>query len=127
MAHMNFLHICNDAFLTAGSNSLNVIGIFDRVNAQQLPVTIPKFTVATGIDAMDGPHELSLTIKKEGDALASMKAGYVGPNHQHVHHFVNLTFKEAGEYLFELFVDGEILGTKRLMVRTIEQQNGSTS
>lgn len=116
MARLDFLHICNDAFLTAGTNSLNVIGIFDRITAQKLPVGIPKLSLAMGITALDGPHDILIVLKKDLKELGRVQGSYQGPNHQHIHHFIGLGFPEAGEYIFEVSVDGELLGTKRPLV-----------
>lgn len=120
MARLEFLHVCNDAFLTEGSHSLNVIGIFDRISAQKLPVVIPKLALAMGITALDGPHEIRIMMKKDAKELGTVQGKYTGPSHQHIHHFVGLGLQEPGEYVFEVSVDGELLGTKRLTVQTLE-------
>jgi hypothetical protein len=116
MPQLNFLHICNDAFTTEGTRSLNVIGIFDMVHAKQLPVLIPKFSTVAHVHAREGPHKLKMIIKNDGEVLAEAKSEFSGTNHQWINHFAGMTFKKAGEYLFELYVDDELIGTKRLNV-----------
>lgn len=113
MAHLNFFHICNDAFLTEGSHMLNVIGIFDRLNVKAVPTVIPKMALAMGITALEGPHDLTISLKKNNVVLGKGEGKYTGSNHHHIHHFLGMGFKEAGEYLFEISVDNEIIGTKR--------------
>ena len=116
MATLNFLHVCNDAFMTEGTKSLNIIGIFDRIHALKLPVIIPKFSVVAHVNAMEGPHNVHLVIKKEDKILAEAKSEFFGTNHQWIGHFAGMPFAEVGEYLLEISVDDEVIGTKRLAV-----------
>ncbi len=118
MPQLNFLHICNDAFMTDGTKALNVIGIFDVIHARQLPVFIPKFSTVAHVNAMEGPHKLRLVIMMDGEVLAETKSEFFGTNHQWINHFAGMGFKKPGEYLFEIYVDDELIGTKRLTVKS---------
>lgn len=121
MATLHFLHICNDAFMTEGTKSLNIIGIFDRIHTTKLPVAIPKFSVVAHINAMEGSHHIRLAIKKGEKVIAEAKSEFFGTNHQWIGHFAGMPFPEMGEYLFELSVDDEVIGTKRLTVVESQQ------
>ncbi|MBD3250878.1 hypothetical protein GF380_00140 [Candidatus Uhrbacteria bacterium] len=117
MPQLNFLHICNDAFMSDGTKALNVIGIFDQVHAKQFPVLIPKFSTVAHVHAMEGAHKLRMIIRKDEQQLAEVKSEFFGTNHQWISHYAGMAFKEPGEYVFELFVDEELTGTKRLQVK----------
>lgn len=117
MPQLNFLHICHDAFMTEGTRALNVIGIFDQLHAKQFPVMIPKFSTVAHVHAMEGSHTLKLIIKTDDKKLAEVTSEFFGTNHQWISHFAGVQFPQAGEYLFELYVDDELVGTKRLLVK----------
>lgn len=116
MSTITFFHICNDAFITEGTHSLNVIGIFDRIQAGQFPVLLPKFSTVCHIDALEGPHQVALKVRFGEQILAEVKSQFNGTNHQWISHFAGFTFPNPGEYLFEILIDGDIASTKRLNV-----------
>ncbi|MCW1892613.1 MAG: hypothetical protein KIH65_005275 [Candidatus Uhrbacteria bacterium] len=119
MAQLNFFHICGDAFLTEGSRALNVIGIFDQVHAQKFPALIPSFATVAHVTAMEGVHKLKLIIKHEGNSVAEIASEFTGSNHQWISHYAGMSFPVAGEYLFEIRVDDELIGTKRLEIKQV--------
>lgn len=119
MAQLDFLHICNDAFITEGSKALNVIGIFDQVHAQKFPALIPSFATVAHITAMEGTHKLALIIKHEGQSVAEVASEFSGSNHQWISHYAGMSFAVPGEYLFEIRVDDELIGTKRLNIKQV--------
>ena len=100
---------------------MNIIGIFDRLNTKSVPVMIPKFCLAMGVTAMEGPHDITVTLKKDGEVLGKGEGKFNGPNHHHIHQFIGMGFNEAGEYMFEISVDGELIGTKRLNIQLAPQ------
>lgn len=119
MAQLNFLHICSDAFLTEGSRALNVIGIFDQIRTQKFPALIPSFATVAHITGMEGAHKLKLVIKHESQSVAEVASEFSGSNHQWISHYAGMSFAKEGEYLFEIHVDDELIGTKRLNIKQV--------
>jgi len=121
---LNFAHICENAFITEGSKNLNIIGIFENINAIKFPAVHPKFSVVTVIQGNMGKYEQILTITNEktkeeisriaGQSNISVLNGktiFIGT-------FVMTKFPLQGKYLVNIFIDNNKIGTVEFNVKT---------
>ncbi|TAK67172.1 MAG: hypothetical protein EPO22_03160 [Dehalococcoidia bacterium] len=99
---------------------INIMGIFDEMNPQRLPVTLPIFyvVVSYSTDAVEFDTEKNVEIAlqdEDGQILVRLhqtmrvprptRPGTRGIVNQ-VHALVNLPFQSAGNYEFVISVDG---------------------
>ncbi len=116
---------------------LNILGIFDEINAAALPVALPIFYVvvsySTGAVEFERDKSLEIALTSEdGNVLVRMpqnvhiprppRPGTRGTVNQ-IHALVNLGFQEAGSYEFVMSVDGHP-DPYRIPLRINEPQTG---
>lgn len=115
--HIDFVHICENAFL-AQNGALNVIQIFDRISAEQFPATHPRFSIAIGVTAPHGSHEMNLQIvneqaENEQDQVLVQTNGTIqidnegGGHARFFANFINTQFPQPGRYAVYVFVGDE--------------------
>lgn len=121
MNKLEFIIVCESAFLSQGNLNLNLINIFDSIGTVKFPAVHPKFYVVTSVKTDQGSHELRLVIKKNNIILAEPKASFTGEKHRWINMFVNVVFPEPGVYPVELYLDGGLLGNTNLNVTAAEQ------
>ena len=113
---LNFVILCDNAFVAKDSDTLNVIGIFDKIKVNKLPAIIPRFFVVTNVNGDVGTHKQIIILKNKetsekiaelsGDLIINtlkQKAQFIGK-------FFNILFSSKGEYVIEVFIDGELQG-----------------
>lgn len=108
----NFLIVCDTAFTTEGSGALNIIGIFDGINAPNFPAVHARLTVVANMNGDSGEYDAKIIIResKSGSVIAELPGAEKikivdGKKAQFVGSFFGLLFKEPGEYLVELYID----------------------
>jgi hypothetical protein len=116
MNKLEFLLVCESAFLSQGSASLNLINIFDSIGASKFPAVHPKFCIVSSIKTNMGPHELRLIIKKNNIIIAEPRVNFIGESHRWINTLVGIAFPEAGVYPIELYLDGILLGNTSLSI-----------
>ncbi len=111
---LNFIIVCDNAFLTQGTNSLNIIGIFDRVGAEKFPAVHPRIVVVTNIMGDVGEYNQIITFKNKstGEKIAELSGklsiNVIGQKAQFIGNFFNIVFPFAGEYVFEVSIDNKL-------------------
>lgn len=119
MTKLNFLHVCENAFLTEGNKNLNLIGIFDTIFSKGFPTTHPRFSVVVNLSAETSSHKTILVIKKSDQKLFELNTTFEGNRHQIIQSFVNFPFPEEGVYLIEINLDGSFLGSTTVNLKKI--------
>ena len=110
-AKLNFVILCDNAFIAQGSNSLNIIGIFDRISAQNFPAVHYRLVVVTNISGDPGEYDQKIIIKNiaNGSTLAELpgkvKIEKNGQKAQFIGNFFNLVFQAPGEYIVEVYLN----------------------
>src|SRR3989339_600734 len=104
-----FAHVCESAFVSEGSKSLNIIGIFDKIGAQRFPAVHPKFSVVTAIQGAVGTYEQIITITNQetgqevsrvvGQSVISVLNGRA----VFMANFIMVTFPVPGKYSANIF------------------------
>ncbi len=116
---LNYVLVADQAFLSI-DKKVNIIGVFETINAVSFPVAHPKFVVVGSIEPSKQVFKLAINIV---DGLTGEKvidtntereiklpAGQSPANFNFIVEIVNIAFKAAGNYRVEIVVDGQKLG-----------------
>ncbi len=129
---LNFAHLCDNAFLSQ-DGKLNLIGIFKNLNVKTLPATFPQIMVAVNLILSESSNLKVQIVKKIGmEVISKMEAkidltqkktdnpeiGFIGA-------FNNVTLKEAGDYLLEVWVGSQILNMSGFTVIEIKKNESN--
>lgn len=115
------LAILADAATIDAGGKLNVLGVFDRINASSFPARHGRVAMVLRFTAglhEAGEHELEIVLKDpDGEEMVRLDGNiHFGPGPMHtggeirVPHVLNLdglVFEEPGRHSFDLRVDGE--------------------
>jgi len=122
----NFILTCEQAFLTAHTNNLNLIGIFTNINAEHFPLLYRRFDLVINfdIDTVGIRTLRTVVLDNEGaDVIQSDVAiNVTSTTFQVITHFENLTFVKPGRYELKVYIDGSHIGSRMLTVNPVLQQ-----
>jgi hypothetical protein len=129
------LAVLADAANLSREGKLNILGVFDAIYAPKFPVVHPKLQVvlrlAAGVGETAGRKHLELhLIDADGRKLLQLGGELVLPELRAGEPFLasqiitlnNLRLERPGEYRFDIFADGRLLG--EIPLRAIEQRPG---
>lgn len=120
MAKLNFLVICENAFLAEATRNLNLIGIFDTINASKFPALQPRLAIAVRVTAdNEGKHQISILIKKGDKKILENNFEFEGIRHQIINNFQNFNFPEKGDYVVEVNLDGIVIGFDTIFLNQV--------
>lgn len=117
MAKLNFIHICEYAFLSQNGTPC-IIGIFNRMLVKQAPFIRPSTGLVFEFEA-DREREYRIEIKCKSpsgrDAVETIERNLVSKDESKKNLGVivmiqNLKLEEEGDYNFEIYTDGEKMG-----------------
>ena len=124
-----YVLLADHAFLSI-DKKVNIIGIFETINAVKFPVTHPKFVVIGSILPSKTNFKLSVTITDDkGKSLMKsinekeINLPVEGDNKKFnfIIELLNPSFPKAGEYKVAINVDGEKLGEQTLRVLEVSK------
>jgi len=122
----NFIILCDQAFLTAGTNNLNLIGIFTTIHAEQFPFTYRRFALVINFDSDSlGMHALETRIVDENDKeliKSELKINISSSPFQVIANFENFTFSIPGKYEIKISLEGKEIGSRVLIVNSVVKQ-----
>lgn len=123
MIKPHFIIICEKAFLTSGSNNLNLIGIFSQINAASMPVTWPSFALVVNFDS-DGAGQVLLRtdiMDPTGKQVAhtELPVALTAGNMQVIANFEHMRFVLSGAYAINVSIDGQPVGQRILTVAPV--------
>ena len=116
--------LCDSAFLSI-DRKVNIIGVFETINAQKFPVTHPKFVIVGSIAPTKREFKMSLNIidkKTNTPVIGDMHERDVklpdqkGQNFNFIVEVINTNFTHAGDYNVEIKIDGKALGETTLRI-----------
>jgi hypothetical protein len=116
--------LCDYAFLSI-DRKVNIIGVFETINAQKFPVTHPKFVIVGSIAPSKKNFKMSLNIieKESGTSiLGDIHERDVNLPAEHEQNFnfivevINTNFTKPGLYNVEIKIDGKVIGEASLRV-----------
>ena len=111
---------CDDVRLEVG-NKLSLMGVFQNIMVQQLPVSLIKFAVINHWRG-EGKHLSEvriLTPDKQQPVVVSQPAPFeIAPGGfaDNISFFVNVTFPVAGQYWVQTLVDSSLFDEQPLVV-----------
>lgn len=119
---LNFAHVCENAF-TSSDGKLNVIGIFNQINALNFPAIHPRLMIVTSVAGEARKYSESIEIvSPKGDVIA--RAGNPieifkdGGSANFIADFVGIVFPEEGTYKIRIKIDKtEVDGNSVIIVK----------
>ena len=114
--------LCDYAFLSI-DRKVNIIGVFETINAARFPVVHPKFVIVGSIEPDKKNFKMSLNIvdKETGSSvLGDLHEREVnlpqseGQNFNFIVEVINTNFPKAGEYKLEIKIGGKVIGEAQL-------------
>jgi len=109
---LNYLHICDTAFLSK-NDKVNIVGIFNKINTDGFPAVSPKFSIITNITGPMGNYREKVNIvSPSGEKIMKVDKEVKIEKGRTLNLFVdcfNILFPEDGEYKIEVFIDDEPL------------------
>jgi hypothetical protein len=110
--------LCDYAFLSI-DRKVNIIGVFETINAQKFPVTHPKFVIVGSVAPSKKNFKMSLNIveKETGTSIlgdiherdVNLPAGH-DQNFNFIVEVINTNFTKQGSYVVEIKIDGKVIG-----------------
>ena len=124
----NFIIICREAFLAAGTNNLNLINVFTQINADKFPFMYPRFALVVNFDIDTGGSHVLRTdvLDPSGKQIAhtEMPVNTNPGNWQVIANFEQMQYAAPGTYTFRLTLDGVALGERSLAASPMMAQPG---
>lgn len=118
---MRFLYglLCDHAFLSL-DKKVNIIGVFETINAHKFPITHPKFVIVGSIAPTKSKFKMKLNITgkdAKNPILGDIKEREVNlpetekkQNFNFIVEVINANFASAGEYTVEILIDEKVVG-----------------
>ena len=133
---LNFIHLCDDASFSQ-EGKLSIIGIFDVVHLTNIPGTLVRAYLVSNFTVLDNDlKEAKITVKVKNKKnneeviktpeLTVNVPGVIQPVGSKQKtlglslQLVNMTFKETGEYLIEVEINGEKIGEYTFFVNLVK-------
>lgn len=110
--------LCDYAFLSI-DRKVNIIGVFETINAAKFPVTHPKFVIVGSIAPSKRNFKMALNIvdrKSHDSILGDIHEREVNlpsekeQNFNFIVEVINTNFPAPGEYVVEIKIDGKVIG-----------------
>lgn len=126
MLKVDYMHLAENVIIDQKGRG-SIINIFGRLDIPKVPATLQNLKVTAGIRAVDEPfvdEPLKIKLVMHGPSQAVTLVDLtqkhpieVGYSFNPVFDINGLTFPKFGDYLFELYVNGEKLADSLLMVK----------
>lgn len=122
---------CDDVRLEVG-NKLSLMGVFQNIMVQQLPVSLIKFAVVNHWRGA-GTHLSEvriLTPDRQQPVVVSQPTPFeIAPGGfaDNISFFVNVTFPVAGEYWVQTLVNSTLFDEQRLLVADVQTAQATES
>lgn len=117
---LTYTIFCDDVRLEVG-NKLSLMGVFQNIMVQQLPVSLIKFAVVNHWTG-EGVHLSEVRIlspDRKQPIVVSQPTQFevaAGGFADNVHFFVNVVFPEPGQYWVQTLLDSSLYGEQSLTV-----------
>lgn len=111
---------CDDVRLEVG-NKLSLMGVFQNIMVQQLPVSLIKFAVVNHWQGV-GTHLSEVRVltpdRKQPVVVSQPTPFEIAPGGfaDNISFFVNVTFPTAGEYWVQTLIDSQLFDEQPLVV-----------
>ena len=121
---LQYMLLADHAFLSI-DRKVNIIGIFETINAAKFPITHPKFVVIGSILPSKDKFKMSIILSdSKGKPLMNninekeinLPPEAQNKNFNFIIEIINPSFPESGNYTVKIEVDGKSIGEKTLKV-----------
>jgi hypothetical protein len=122
---LSYALVCDHAFLSI-DRKVNIIGVFETINAQSFPVNHQKFTLVGSVAPSKDKFKMAIDIVAEDTDKSILKdvqerdvvlpPNNEGKNFNFIIEIINTVFPKAGYYLVKVVIDGEILSSQKLLL-----------
>lgn len=117
--------LCDNAFLSI-DKKVNIIGVFETINAPSFPISHTKFTLVGSvipskdrfkmtIDIVEGSTKTSI-LKDQQEREIVLPIQNQGKNFNFIIEILNTTFPKNGVYKVQVKIDGEVVSTQDLLL-----------
>ncbi|MGE0479796.1 MAG: hypothetical protein AB7Q17_04925 [Phycisphaerae bacterium] len=116
------LLVCDQVIDDRLTNKKSAIGMFNMIIVPHIPAQVPHIAVLASLTEISSRAELEIRLARDADdtVLFSGRGAVEAPNPLAVVDLVftmqRLQFPAAGQYAFELWAGGEMLGRRRFQV-----------
>lgn len=117
--------VCDHAFLSI-DRKVNIIGVFETINAQSFPVNHQKFTLVGSIAPSKDKFKMAIDIVSEEGGQSILRdiqerdvvlpANNENKNFNFIIEILNTVFPKAGYYLVKIVIDGQEISALRLLL-----------
>ncbi len=117
-----YVLLADSAFLSI-DKKLNIIGVFENINAARFPVTHPKFVVVGSIASSKEKFKMSVVLSdatgnplmdREEEREINLPPEALNRNFNFIVEVINSSFPKPGDYKVQIFVDGDKVGEQPL-------------
>ena len=125
---LTYTLFCEDVRLEVG-NKLSLMGVFQNILVQQLPVSLIKFAVINhwrGTGAHLSEVRILTPDKKQPVVVSQPTRFEIAPGGfaDNISFFVNVTFPTPGEYWVQTLVDSSLFDEQPLLVADVRTTQG---
>ncbi|HEX7456333.1 MAG TPA: hypothetical protein VF303_02610 [Candidatus Nanoarchaeia archaeon] len=115
---LHYALLCDYAFLSV-DRKVNIIGVFETINAQKFPVIHPKFVIVGSVAPSKKSFKMSLDILEKDNGTSVLQDVHErdvnlpqeqGQNFNFIVEVINTNFTKPGLYGVEIKIDGKVIG-----------------
>lgn len=123
--------LCDDVRLEMG-NKLSLMGVFQNIMVERVPVTLIKFAVVqhwTGAGnymaevRILSPDKMNVVVSSQPTQIVLQEGGFA----DNVSFFVNPSFAEAGTYTVQTLVNSNLFSEFPLIVTQMQQEQNNAA
>ena len=111
---LNFVIICDNAIIAEDNKSLYILGVFDTIFADRFPARHPRFSIVVNVSGDPGEYPIIIKIKHKDtqekivELPTKLYISGTGRKAQFIGTFLNIQFKNEGEYVGEVFINDKL-------------------
>ena len=120
------IQVCDSVVLDQRTGRASVLNIFETINAPEYPATHHSMTFFSELTNGHGKVDINVKlvdVQEDDKTIAEVKSEVVFVNVTQICRciltFGGVTFPEKGEYRFQLFLNRELAGERRLVCNVI--------
>ncbi len=128
---LNYALLCDQAFLSI-DRKVNIIGVFETINAPTFPVVHPKFTLVGSMEPSKDKFKLAVDIvgdsgksilSEKQEREVSIPSGNQTRSFNFIIDILNTNFSQMGSYKVQIIVDGDVVSDLPISVAKTEAVN----
>jgi len=118
MTKLNFIIVCDRAYITEPYGKLNIEGVFDTINSPSYPAIHPSMSVVVGVEVGEGRIAEKIILKKDGAQILNIPQTEINKlkpgKHRFIHNLLNVELTSEGKYTIEVYVNEALIGNAEI-------------